>query len=62
MVGYKAYSNSMIMDSNSDIKYALVYDKKKEKYYSVEISYKKTKFKEKYEYDYPVFSNAQVNL
>lgn len=59
IVGYKSYSDNSTMTSTSDIKYVLVYDKENQKYYSVEISYEKTKFKEQYEYDYPVFSNAK---
>ncbi len=59
IVGYKSYSDSTTMTSTSDIKYALVYDQKNKKYYSVEISYEKTKFKGQYEYDYPVFQNAK---
>ena len=59
IVGYKSYSDNTVMSSTSDIKYALVYDKVNQKYYSVEISYETTKFKEQYEYDYPVFSNAK---
>ena len=53
-----SFHATYVMKSSENVNYFLVLDKNTNKYYNVQIKYKTMKLDDKYEYDYPVFSNA----
>ena len=54
-----SFHATYVMKSSENVNYFLVLDKNKNKYYNVQIKYETMKLDDKYEYDYPVFSNAK---
>ena len=53
-----SFHATYVMKSSENVNYFLVLDKNTNKYYNVQIKYETMKLDDKYEYDYPVFSNA----